>query len=421
MKEKLSLKSEDSVLINKYSVDQDSHLVVRIPDIENDEDSHKNIFLLVDMACSIHAVSFKNVKFVKDKTLGSGKFTIPKQLQKITAAITASTKDPNNFAGVEEKWSNGYMLDFITVLASGHVLSKKGEYLSKVTYKDTIKKPLTFGDCQKKINIASTVGVDKDHFAVKFVKASFKSCIKESNTGFPGAWIKHAKDKNQVKTVEGLLAKMGWIPVCPPINKTEQVILHGVKQEYSEDKKKVTKNTLFSHRKENVRLNAREFRAAVALTLPLLSESSTSSVADQLKKGKYKITPSTLKTFKEQRRAQLVDSLNKSYTLFVSIGNKKSKTREIHYKISRDVVLNKALNLELISASGKKYPKFSDMPKEFQDSLRSFYKYPLDGKLTSETSKGKEPQAETDTPMEDVSAKPAALTRAKRVKKSKPG
>jgi hypothetical protein len=280
-------------------------------------------------------------------------------------------------------------------------LSKKQEFLRKRVFKTPAIKAVSYEVLIRKVRDATTLeGLDPKSYIAKAMRAMFMSCIRVTNTGFPGGFVKHAKNINAVKTSEALLHKIGWIPMCPSINKIRQVVLHDVKQDFSEDKKKVLKNTLFSLRKEKAKTNLRVFRVVESLVLPLLDESSNTSIKDQIKKG-GEITPNSIKTFNDPKRAKLVDLINDAYTFLISSENKKSKTRAIHFKIARDLCLNHAIGHSLISAHGTQWSKYVDVPKEVRDHLESeFCRRRPAPKSTNDDPQDEESSEESDVEMD---------------------
>jgi len=244
------------------------------------------------------------------------------------------------------------------------------------------------------------------------------SCIKLQNTGFPGGFVKHAKNINGVKTSEALLHKIGWIPMCPSINKIRQVVLHDVKQKFSEDKKKVIENKLFSFKKEKVKTLLRDFRVVEALVLPLLDETSDETIQDQIKKG-GRLTPSCIKTFNDPRRAKLVDLVNDAYTFLISCENKKSKTRAIHFKIARDICLNHSINHKFISAHGTEWTSYAEIPSKIRDALETEFCRSRAVATTSSNAPAENQQSAQQQDVEmETAPEPSSSKRKKKVKTS---
>jgi hypothetical protein len=372
---KAKLKLDDNIpLIQMYTdvKDKTRSLVVRVP-ICNDEEGQKALFHIIDAMCALHCVKGENVKFHGDTSLGSGEFRLPSKVQKLCKQIAVIARDPEGSfpSATVEKTTTGASVDLISAMALCHLLSKRQEVLRKRLFKKPTVKATSYESLVRKVRDALTLeGLDPKSYIAKAIRAMFMSCIKVTNTGFPGGFIKHSKNINAVKTSEALLHKIGWIPMYPSINKVRQVVLHDVKQKFSEDKKKVVQNDLFSLRKDKKKTNLRVFRVVEAMVLPLIDETLDVPIQEQIKKGGT-ITPETIKAFNDPRRAKLLDLINDAYTFLISTENKKSKTRAIHFKIARDLCLNHALNHKYISAHGTQWSKWADVPKKIRDYLES--------------------------------------------------
>jgi hypothetical protein len=121
-----------------------------------------------------------------------------------------------------------------------------------------------------------------------------------------------------------------------------------------------------------------EFRTAVALCLPRIDSSVSKEIETDLKLDPLSVKSLTIvNNFVKDKRDNLVDSLNECYALKVSLKNPKSKTKEIHYRISRDRMLNMTANMPLIDGKGKQYETFSKLPESTQKYFREKFRYPV--------------------------------------------
>jgi hypothetical protein len=261
------------------------------------------------------------------------------------------------------------------------LLSVKEEYLRKRKFpKDSKKSAVTYAELQQTFNIRAGFKSDENaSYALRMVKMILNSCLKPSNKGFPGGWIHANRKINGVKSDFALVNLLGWTEIIPSQHKMLEVIFNTVDEDLAvvDDKPRVVKRKLINITVDKRNLLHREFRTAVTLCLPRIDPDSSISMDDQLKVDQLSSKSTTvINNFKHPKRSALVDSLNESYNFRVSLKNPKSKTKEVHYKISRDRMLDMSANIPLIDAKGREYAKFSETPKKVQDYLRKTFRYP---------------------------------------------
>jgi hypothetical protein len=228
---------------------------------------------------------------------------------------------------------------------------------------------------QETFNTLSGLKVDKSVlFTINSVKAILSSCVKAHNKGFPGGWINATRSFNMVKSDFAVVNLLGWTEKVPSNHKLMEVIFNTV--DPPEQDASVKKHKLINLSKDKRSFSHREFRTAVALTLPRLSFKNASPSAD------IRLDPFSVKSldicnnFCRDRRDLLVDRLNESYGFLASLKNPKSKTQEIHYKMSRDRLLAESANIPLINAEGTVFKTFSSLPTPAQKFLRDTFRYP---------------------------------------------
>jgi hypothetical protein len=197
--------------------------------------------------------------------------------------------------------------------------------------------------------------------------------MRKHNKNFPGGWIYSSRNSNGVKSDFALLNILGWTEKVPSQHKMLETVFNTV--DPVEGKPKEFKLINLTADKRN--LTHQEFRTAVALCLPRVDVSLPKKFDDDLKLDPLSVKSLTIvNNFVKDKRDTLVDQLNECYGLRVSLKNPKSKTKEIHYKISRDRMLGLTANMPLIDAKGSKFETFTKLPESTQKYFREKFRYP---------------------------------------------
>jgi len=406
---KTSLNNTPLVMLNYKG--QEAHLSVVIPQYNlESEPSNKAMALLISFACSLHTVKPENVSVIVDKAQGYGELTLPNSLQKLMDSLKASASSPLGlFAGENVKFSTGYQGTLPCLLASMRLLSIKQEFLRKRQFKqDSGKSSVSFNSLQEAFNTVSGLKADNSGaYGLRFVKAVLSSCIKPHNKGFPGGWIHANRKVNNIKTDFALVNILGWTERVPSNHKLLEVLFNTVDEESKtiENKRFVEKRSVVNITNAKRNFSHQEFRTALCLSLPRLDVESSIGYDDQLKVDPLSVPDLKItNNFSKDGRQETVDRLNESYNIKVSLRNPKSKTQEVHYKISRDRLLASTANQQLIDARGKIYSTFSELPEKAQAFFRRKYLYPKKRSQdeVSDTSGGV--QMELDTATTEVAA-----------------
>jgi hypothetical protein len=262
-------------LVEQFYEDDDSFLVLTLPEFDDEEDTLKVIVLLIGLACKLHGTKHENIKLIKDKALGFGKLTISNSLRKLINDLTVSASNPSGlYPGERFKFQSGYSGNLVDMVASMRLLNLKSEFIRKRKFtKDSGKSPVAFNTLQDSFNNTSGLKSGSDQpYVSRFIKACLSSCIKNHNKSFPGGWIHSSRVNNGVKTDFALLNILGWTEKVPSQHKMLETIFNTVDPTDDPKKFKIVNITAdkrqFSHQ---------EFRTAVALTLPRLDTSKPES------------------------------------------------------------------------------------------------------------------------------------------------
>jgi len=255
------------------------------------------------------------------------------------------------------------------------LLNIKGEFIRKRKFaKDSSKVPTSFNELQETFNTLSGLKTDKTMaFTLNSVKSILSSCVKAHNKGFPGGWINASRSLNLVKTDFAVVNLLGWVEKVPSQHKLLEVLFNTV--DSIETDKDKTKFKLVNITSDKRQFSHREFRTAVALSLPRVVKPS--EISSDLKLDPFSVKSlAVCNYFCSDRRDILVDRLNEAYGFKVSLKNPKSKTKDIHYKMSRDRLLAESANIPLV-ANGVTFDTFGDLPKTVQKYFRDTFRYPI--------------------------------------------
>jgi len=289
--------------------------------------------------------------------------------------LTSAALDPTgSFSGDIYKFGS-FSGTLPGILAAMRLLTIKQEFIRKSSSKNS--KAVSFCELLQSFNAHSGLKTDESNsFGVRFVKSTLTSCVRPRNRMFPGSFIHSMRRINLVKTDFAVLARLGWTEYCPSHHKTVDVLFNTVDED-KDSKNKVTKRQLVNITQDKRHFLHQEFRTALALSLPRIYPKSKVDFDTQLKVDPLSHTSKqVIKNFQDNQRASLVDRLNESYGLKVSLKNPKSKTKEVHYKLSRDRLLASSANLPLIDSAGKVYPSLKDLPPNVLSYFRKHFNYP---------------------------------------------
>jgi hypothetical protein len=374
-------------LISQSYIGNESTLCITAPDFdENDEPTASAVAQLVTLACALHATKPSMVSINKDSTVGDSKITISGSLIKLIDSLTASALHPQGlYPGEVLQFASGFKGNGASILAAMRLLNSKSEFLRKRKFpKDSGKSSTSYNVLQETFNLKFGIKTDSSMpYTQSLFKAILSSCVRPHNKGFPGGWIHSARAINGVKSDFAVSNLLGWTEKVPSQHKLLEVMFNTV--DPASDTTGLKKDTVVNITKDKRQFSTREFRTAVALSLPRLNRRNgdfdKSLSLDPFSHKSLVIA----NNFCSDRRDSLVDCLNESYGLRVSLKNPKSKTREIHYKNSRDRLLAASANIPLVDGEGKKYSSFSDLPKNIQSKFREIYRYPLREKRVRDT------------------------------------
>lgn len=366
-----------------------SRLVLIIPEIDmQDENSVNSLALLIEFVCQMHNTLLERVSLVRDKELGTGKFNIPQSLRLAIRNLLAAAKHPQGlYPGQVYNFTSGFKGSDADMIAAMRLLNLKQEFLRKRKFSDNSKHPTSFQNLSDMFNSSLGIKTNQENaFVHRFLKAAINSSVKLHNKGFPGGLIHAVRSRNNVKSDFALCNILGWVEKVPSNHKMLEVLFNTVDTSKDTGNKKDIVVNLTADKRQ---FTHQEFRTAVALTLPRIDSSRPSD--EDMKRDPFSVRSLQIcNNFVSDKRDNLVDRLNESYGLKVSLKNPKSKTREIHYKISRDRLLASSANIPLRDSKGKYFSNFSSLPLATQKFLREKFRYPQKRSAPEEESNEQE-------------------------------
>jgi hypothetical protein len=390
---------EDTLLVIYSKQENVGRLAIRVPNIDQeDENSLRILSSILELACLLHGVSSNNLTLYLDEKLDKSPLTITGSLEKLVEKLKSTAKNPyGHWDGPDVTF--GKESDFKCtppgLLAAMRLLATKDFLLRKITYKDSLKKPLTGFKLQETFNTIFGLKNEKSNsFVIRLIKALLASTVKPYNKGFPGGFIHSNRARNGVKSDMAVLTLLGWVPKVPSQNRLEDVLFNTVDSDLNENGS-VKKRELVNLSKKNRNMSFQEFRTAVALSLRKINVRSFTE-KDLAKDPLDVVPPMVVENFQENKVITSVNLMQQSYALKVSISNPKSKTSLVHYENSRNHFIASTKHLKLIDARQTEFSKFSELPENVQSFFRKRFRYPV---------KRQEPDVEMEEP-QDINVTP---------------
>jgi len=218
-------------------------------------------------------------------------------------------------------------------------------------------------------------------------------CRPISAKHFPGGILYAVKARNEVKSAEALLHKLGYTPVTPSGDKILKVLTTATTG--------VGKSECKLHPlSESERLDYKGFRTACVLALPKINPQSERPMKDQLgEKPLGDLSKMTMDAFRDGKMPEVVNALNLAYAIIKTIEKPKSPSCAEYYRQTRGALVNSTHAVKLTDALGNVYPTVDDIPAPILGYLRKQFNYP--------ELKRKRPEEETPMDVENPMPTPA--------------
>jgi hypothetical protein len=416
LKATVRVRSEKAPIMLLSNVNGVRYLTVRVPRItKDDESSMKNLAVLLKMAMAFLNLPLSQLRVREDPSLGVA-VTPPAQVNKLVGTLTEAAKDARGaFHGEVYSTVTGAKGNLPELIAAMRLLNTKEGYVRKApptvhttnSGRTETKRPnVTYQDVwsvvRKKANL------EREAYDASFIGALITLTTSVRSEYFPGGFTYALRNRNSVKSNDGLLNRFGYVAIVPDFGRTKEVLNHAVRPKTNvASPSEASSVEMFTITKQTMPrgVGLRDFRAALSLTLPKYDPASTDEMEVQMKQGGlHAVKPQTLKVFSE--RADFVNELYRAYATKVSVAAPKSAAKPVHFQIARNTVLNHALVQEgknkgnvlpLIDGAGNTYAAIDDIPKDFLRYVAKTFNYQLDVKRKA--PENREPDVEPKGPV----------------------
>jgi len=282
------------------------------------------------------------------------------------------------YAGEEYSFPSGFKGNLVEILGAIRILRLNLDVVRKRPQPSGKNAPrvhtTSIGDLQDLFN--EKFGLkrsDLPPWAISSLKAILSESTKSNQVFFPGGVIHAVRVRNTVRTADGVLAKLGYVPVVPQDQKLREVLLTRTCEKEDKDKAKYIALVPDSEWKANG-CSFVELRTAVTLSLGKYNPKVDKGPKDQVEvESLASITKETRSYYKEH--ADTVDALNYAYAVKISLKDKRSKSKPSHYEEARNRLLNSTSNRPFKDALGNTYLRFQDTPDQIRSYLEKKYHF----------------------------------------------
>jgi hypothetical protein len=378
---KVSIESNDNT--NKFfvlaNIGNTRRVTVRLPDVDKKNDGQiDNIALVLDAIKTTLNLKTDEIKVIFDPTLGTD-FHISSTIQRLLTAMIGSchSKD-GTFSGTVFEFKTKLKANLVEILATIKLLkdrSGKLRNLPGVRGKDgkiVLRPTLNIEDLKSKFNEESGLKAPgTPAYITGLVVGLLSELVKVTNKAFPGVWIHSLKNRNSAKSSDAIIAKCGMKPIVISPHKILKVFLTKAKKN---DKGKF-KLEPFDFDKKGVEdtPDYREFRAIVALTLPLINPTK------EISKKILSIDPLSIDNkividfYKSITKT--VDALDLCFSIQTAVLSSTNKvaTPEQFLNCKGNLVSSLNENEGFIDSNGVNYPLYRDIPEHCRKFLESAF------------------------------------------------
>jgi len=348
---------------------------VRVPSYRPNEGYDDNLGSILVFLSEMLSIPKERIRLVRTYEVGS-EVSLPAPLAIVMSKMTAAIRHPEgDYPEQPYKTKGSFIGNPVELLAALRLLKiyagKLRAPLKKRNREGKLVSPNTCNQEYLKTCFTTSSGLAQ-------VKSSFWSknifyqilaeLVKATNPHFPGVWLHAARARNSVTTNDGILMRLGWMPIAADPHKTMEVFTTYCR-EGQKGKKELFRPDF--QKGESIEPSFGEFRAAVLLTLPYLKDSSEpirSQLVDPLR-----LNNKTALTFFEQER-ELVEAANMAYSIESAILKRKSKDAlPVHFELAKQTVVARSANIQFQDALGQKYSKFHEIPENLRNFLAKFF------------------------------------------------
>jgi len=353
-------------------------VTVRVPDLDKQNTGQiDNLGLVLDAIKTCLNLSSENIKIVYDETLGRD-FFLPAPISRtLTSMIGSCHSKDGTFSGPIFEFKTKLKANLVEILAAMKLLKdRSGKLKSMPRQRDKAGKfsprpILNLEDLKSKFNEESglkTPGLPG--YVTGIVMGLLSELVKVTNTEFPGVWIHSLKMRNNTTSSDRVVALMGYRPIVATPHKVLKVFLTGTAKQGNRE---VLRPYDLTKSDEDNSPDYREYRAAIALTLPLLN------LETDVTRKHLSIDPLSVnsKTVIDHYKsiAGCVDALDLCFSITVAIQNPTNKmATPTHFKNAKGALVSQfSGNQGFIDSTGKIYQRYRDIPEHVRKFLEKVF------------------------------------------------
>jgi hypothetical protein len=389
-------------LVNLYHANGDPHLVIRLPEIKDDDTaSTKSLECILTLLHYATGVAVDKMTYVMDPELGDSFHMERAHIDMIEALTSSSALPSGTFVG-EVITLGSFKMNLPGILYALWFLSKKQGLLRPASRKGK-EEVLSVTATQLRDIFNKRMGlVDKSKsYSAMLIKSALACITSLSNKRFPGGWVVSTRQLNNVKGDNGIIFKLGYTELLPYHHKLVAILENdtivteaGVLKTRSRKDEKIHKNFSFL-----------EFRSALSLTCPKLDNTQTMTQESQAKTDPLTVKSEVVvNNFRNIKYYKSIDKLNRAHAMLQTIGQPKSKTKAIHYQIARNEFLHSTSKLPIKDGRGNEYPTIRQVSKPLLDYQMKLFRHQLGTKRSAEEIASSEDEMEVDTTSSKVAA-----------------
>lgn len=353
-------------------------LVFRLPSLdEKDTVSKKSLESVLTLMHYATGVKPDNMLYQTDKELGTN-LHFESVHNNLIDELSSSASLPSGAFPSEIVTLGDYKGNLPTFLASVSLLNRRQNFLRKRSQKKDKVHVVTSNELRDTFNRRAGLSDKSKSYPIMLLKACLAVICSVRNKHLPGGWVSSNRSINNVKSDTGLIYKLGYTELVPYDHKLQAIIDHDVTVN--------PKGTKILRKKaQRNECNFLEFRAGTVLTSPRLNKASTEEPKVQMRREPMSIKDDiVLDNFRDNKYYKVIDSLDKTHAIMLSVTKGNSKTKAVHYEIARNEFLHMCAHLPIKDGSGVEHSSISSLPKPILDFCQKTYCFKLKTKRTSD-------------------------------------
>jgi hypothetical protein len=371
-------------------------LSMRVPQLAPDNGgARQNLALLIKFACTLTGADQNRVHVITDASLGDT-VLLPAFQQRLLNDIVVAGSSSQGVSTSEVYTIKGsYKLNPCEMLGCIKTLNSHYSVVRRASGpKSRAPEHLEVSELREAYNTHCGLKAQNAGWVLDFIKETLAYSVRPTTEGFPGGFIHAAKVRLGAKTSDGLLLKLGWVPLAPSLSKLTTVLRNTVATN------EAGKISLASLPTDAV-MDYSEHRTAVALCLPRIDPKSPLPMEEQIRKDPMNISQGSVKFYRLKKTMDLIDALVLSYNIYVAVPDTKKPATAEHFKNVRGETLRRSAFVPLIDATGTEYSSFKEIPESVRNYLLKRFPWKQG---VSKRARSKSPSHGAKAPEEETQA-----------------